>query len=71
MNMNPYLVTINGRHVVRVFAWDATHAASRAYSVYEFTHEAPEPCAAVSAEADLRSANIESAPRLLSVGGAR
>jgi hypothetical protein len=70
MQRNPYLVTINGQHTVRVFAYDAAGAVSKGSTVYEYTVADPEPCASVSAEADLRSANIESAP-LRAIGGAR
>lgn len=64
MDMKPYLVTINGRHTVRVFAYDASGAALRGSTVYDYSVECPEPHASINAEAeaDLRSANIESAP---------
>ena len=64
MDMKPDLVTINGRHTVRVFAYDASGAALRGSTVYDYSVECPEPHASINAEAeaDLRSANIESAP---------
>jgi hypothetical protein len=62
MELNPYIVTINGRHRVRVFAYDAQGAASRGDTVYRYTVANPEPCASINAEADLRSANIEAEP---------
>ena len=59
MGLKPYIVTINGQHIVRVFAYDASNACSRGSTVYEYSCAAPESIAAINAEADLKSANIE------------